>query len=237
MASRKPGAQVGRISLVGDRLGAGRAVFDDLAVTERDRRGALVGKAARIDLDKLGGWLFWSKNGSGRNSRTSPGHDDQGALTIEATTGEANLGGAQHEVVLRPGHSYTVSGWMRGERLPPDAVVQIRFDLIDTDGPLQGWNKQFLRTLLDRYVAWGHAHGVPLFLGEFGVHRPCFENGRGGATWVADVLDLLDERGLPFTYHDYHGDSFGLYLGGGRIDPTRANHELIDVFKRNLAKR
>jgi hypothetical protein len=56
-------------------------------------------------------------------------------------------------------------------------------------------------------------------------------------TWVADTLDLLDERGLPFTYHDYHGDSFGLYLGDGRIDPARANHELIDLFKRKLARR
>ena len=235
LLASNPRALVGRISLVGDRLGGGQAVFDDLTVTERDRRGAPVGKAVRIDLDKLGGWVFWSKDGGGRKSRTSDGHDDQGALTITGTTGEAHLGGAQHEVVLHPGHSYTVGGWMRGERVPADAVVHIRFDLIDTDGPLQGWNKQLLRTLLDAYVAWGHARGVPLFLGEFGVHRPCFEAGRGGLAWVADMLDLLDERGLPFTYHDYHGDSFGLYRGGGRIDPARANHELIDLFKRKLA--
>jgi endoglucanase len=236
LTSANPRALVGRISLVGNRLGGGRAVFDDVTVTERDEGGARVGKAVHIDMDKLGGWVFWSKDGGGRNSRTSEGHDDQGALTIEATTGDANLGGAQHEVVLRPGHSYTVGGWMRGERLPTDAVVQIRFDLIDTGGPLQGWNKQFLRTLLDGYVAWGHARGVPLFLGEFGVHRPCFENDRGGLTWVADMLDLLDERGLPFAYHDYHGDSFGLYRGGGRIDPARANQALIDLFKRKLAR-
>lgn len=71
----------------------------------------------------------------------------------------------QHEFRLKPGHSYTASGWMRGQRLPPEAVVLIRLELIRTDGPLLGWNKTFLRTQLERYLAWGHAHGVPLFLG------------------------------------------------------------------------
>jgi endoglucanase len=89
-------------------------------------------------------------------------------------------------------------------------------------------------TQIDRYVAWGHAHGVPLFLGEFSVHNPCFENGRGGLAWVEDMLDLAEEHGLSFTYHDYHEDSFGLYRGKGPVDPALANNEPIQLLERKL---
>jgi len=230
------GATVGHIALVGSRVGAGLAAFDDLIVTERDERGVVV-NVLRTDPQNVPGWRFRSKNSSGRAQSIADGHDSPGALAIEGTTDDADLGLMQHEFRIMPRHSYTVTGWMRGQRLPPDAVVRIRLELIRTDGPLLGWNKTFLRTQLDRYLAWGHAHGVPLFLGEFGVHRPCFENDRGGLAWVEDVLDLADERGLSFTYHDYHDDSFGLYLGDGGVDPARANHALIGLFKRKLLPR
>jgi hypothetical protein len=43
------------------------------------------------------------------------GHAQQRLL--ERWHHRAHLGGAQYEVVLRPGHSYTLGGWMRGERM------------------------------------------------------------------------------------------------------------------------
>jgi endoglucanase len=230
-------AAVGRISLVATRVAGGRVAFDDLTVVERDGRGAGAREVMRIDLAKLGGWKLRAAQGRGRAGVAAEGHDSGGALTVTATTGDAALESLQHEFVLRAGRSYTLSGWVRGEGLPPDAQVLLRLERIATDGPLLGWNKQFLRTQLERYVAWARARDVPLFLGEFGVHRPCFEAGRGGLAWVEDVLDLADEHGLSFTYHDYHGDSFGLYLGGGRVDPARANDALIQLFKRKLAAR
>jgi len=92
-----------------------------------------------------------------------------------------------------------------------------------------------LATQVNRYLAWGHAHGVPLFLGEFGLHHPCFENDRGGLRWVEDMLDLADQSDLSFTYHAYHEDGFGLYRGNGKVDPANANQGLIDLFTRKLA--
>jgi endoglucanase len=232
-----PRAVIGHVSLVGRSVGDGRALYDDLVIEELDEQDRPVGTLARLDLASLGGWYFWTKNGSGRAGTSSEGHDGPGALTIQGTTDDANLGSAQHEIALRPGHAYAVSGWMRGEHLPPGAVVQIRLDFLGSDAPVTGRNKAFLEHQLDRYVAWGRAHGVPLFLGEFGLHRPCFEGGRGGLAWVADMLDLLDARGLSFTYHSYHEDAFGLYHGTGPIDPARANQGLIDLFTKRLAAR
>jgi len=230
-----PRAVIGHVSLVGRGVREGRALYDDLVVEEFDEQDRPVGVLARLDLGALGGWYFWTKNGSGRPSINPDGHDGPGALTIQGTTDDANLGGAQHEFALHPGHAYAVSGWMRGEHLPPGAVVQIRLDFLGSDAPVAGRNKAFLERQIDRYVAWGRAHGVPLFLGEFGLHRPCFQDGRGGLVWVGDMLDLLDARGLSFTYHAYHEDGFGLYYGNGTIDPARANQGLIDLFTKRLA--
>jgi endoglucanase len=235
LAATDPRAVIGHISLVGQRLGAGRASFDDLVVDEYDEHGARVGEVMRVDIQRSGGWYFWSSNGSGHSGFSVDGHGGPGALTIEATTADANLGGAQHEFAPRPGHAYTVSGWMKGERLPPDAGVQIRLDFLGSDTPVMARDKAFLANQLDRYVAWGRAHHVPLFLGEFGVHRPCFEQERGGLAWVEDMLDLIDERGLSFTYHAYHEDAFGLYPGNGPVDRARGNRGLIELFTRKLA--
>ena len=237
LTATDPRAVIGHISLVGRGVGKGRALFDDLVVEEFDEQGHHVGEAMRLDLSGLGGWYFWTANKSGHAGVRPDGHDGVGALVIGDTTDDANLGSAQHELALKHGHSYSVSGWMRGEQLPPSATVQIRLDFLGSDTPVSGRNKAFLASQLDRYLAWGRAHGVPLFLGEFGLYHPCFEDGRGGLTWVEDMLDLAENAGLHFTYHAYHEDGFGLYRGNGPVDPTRANQELIDLFTRKLPRR
>lgn len=234
LAATDPRARIGHLALVARAVAGGRATFDDLTVDEYDEHGARVGQVMRLDLRNTAGWYFWTANGSGHAGSTAEGHGGPGALTIEGTTDDANLGSAQREFRPRPGHVYTVSGWMKGERLPAGSGVQIRLDFLDSDGPVMGRDKAFLASEFGRYVAWGHAHGVPLFLGEFGLHRPCFEDGRGGLAWVSDMLDLADAHGLSFTYHAYHEDGFGLYRGSGPVDPARANQGLIDLFTRRL---
>jgi len=230
-----PRAVIGHVSLVGKKVAGGRVWFDDLVVEEFDGRGNPLGEVLRADLKLLGGWYFWSDNHSGRAATDFDGHVGNGSLTIQGTTGDANLGSWQNEFPLRAGHSYAVSGWMKGRQVPADAQVQIRLDFLGSGAPIQVRNKAFLASELDRYLAWGHAHGVPLFLGEFGLFRPCFENDRGGLRWVEDMLDLAAQAGLSFTYHAYHEDGFGLYGGNGVIDPSRANQPLIDLFTRKLA--
>lgn len=234
LEAKDPRALIGHISLVARGVGAGKAFFDDLAVDEYDAAGRHVGQVMKLDLKSLGGWYYWSANGSGHPSIEFDGHEGAGALTIEGTTDDANLGAAQREFRPVPGHSYTVSGWMKGRALPAGARVQIRLDFLGSDSPVTGRDKAFLETQVNRYLAWGHAHGVPLFLGEFGLHHPCFENDRGGLRWVEDMLDIADESGLSFTYHAYHEDGFGLYRGNGKVDPANANQGLIDLFTRKL---
>jgi endoglucanase len=236
LVASDPRAVIGHISLVARSVGKGRAFFDDLVVEEYDEAGRPAGEVMRLDLNAMGGWYFWTANQTGRAGLTRDGHAGAGALTITGTTDDANLGSFQHEFAPKPGRAYSVAGWMRGEALPEGARVQIRLDFLGSDTPVQRRDKAYLARQLQRYVAWGHAHGVPLFVGEFGLHRPCFE-GRGGLAWVADMLDLLEENNLSFTYHAYHEDGFGIYAGSGPVDPARANQALITLFSRRLAGR
>ena len=237
LSSDDPAVSVGRVSLVAQGVAAGAAWFDDVVVEELDRQGKPPREVLRLDLRHMGGWYFWTKDGTGRAAVSSEGHDKLGSLTIRGTEGDANLGSWAQEFVPRRGYSYVVRGWIKGANIPPSARVQIRLEFLGSDAPVMARDKAYLAAALDRYLAWGHAHGVPLFLGEFGLYKPCFEGDRGGLTWVKDMLDLAAARQLSFTYHAYHETGFGLYQGDGPVDPRRANQPLIDLFTRELSAR
>ncbi len=51
------------------------------------------------------------------------------------------------------------------------------------------------------------------------------------------MLDLSLEHELPFTFHAYHEDAFGIYYGSGRLpDPENANQPLIELFTTKLGR-
>jgi endoglucanase len=218
------------------RLGAtGVACFDDLTVWEHGPDGARA--LAKLDLGaSKAEWYLWSADGTGEMFTTAQGgRGDGAALCARGTTGDANMGHWAGRFALRPGHSYSISGWARGEALGPTAMAALRLDAETTDGALSVRDRAYLASELDRFVRWGKANQVPLYLGEFGLNHPAFEMDRGGLRWVEDMLDLLAERELPFTYHAYHEDNFGIYYGYGTLpDPARANQPLIELFQRKL---
>lgn len=235
---RDASLKTGKPALVGAHTAGGSCVYDDLVITEWLPGQAQGRTVARVDLSRPGGWWLWSQNGSGQVGRVGQGHDDDGALVITGTTSDANASSDAHRFPVRLGARYGVAGWMRTEGLAPRAVCQIRLDFESAEGPVPVRDRAYLAAVLDSYVSWGRAHHVPLFLGEFGLMRPAFAGGRGGLAWVADMLDLLEERELPFTYHAYHEDAFGIYAGGSGLPDDRAvNQPLVDLFTRRLRGR
>jgi hypothetical protein len=45
---------------------------------------------------------------------------------------------------------------------------------------------------------------VPVFVGEFAPSLPTFKNEKGGERYLADLLDLLVQYEVNFTYYTYH---------------------------------
>lgn len=228
---------VGKPALVGQAIGAGAIAFDDLTIREFDPGGAFTREIAHILPSTTDGWYFWSSDGSGTAATTSGCKTSASCLTITGTAGDANLGGSAFYFVPRQGYQYSLSGWMRGTALPAGATARLRLDLLGSSTPVAVRTREWLAGVMSRYFAWGQAHDVPLFLGEFGVYRACFAGDKGGLTWVRDVYELATSgphRVAALSYHQYHEDSFALYYGAGPVDLANANQPLIDLLASKL---
>ncbi|MBN2194679.1 MAG: glycoside hydrolase family 5 protein [Polyangiaceae bacterium] len=231
-----PRLVVGNVVLVaGDNFG--KAYFDDLIVEELDLEGRVAREILRVDLAKKAGWFFWTKDGSGARTEEPAGHDDDGSLAVAGTRSQATVAADVLRFPVRAGAVYRASGWMKGEQIPDGATCQIRLDFSSSAVPVHPLDRAYLAQELDAYVAFGEAHRVPLYLGEFGTIRESFEKDRGGERWVADMLDLLAERRVSFAYHDYHEEWFGLFFGEGMLpSPHNANDQLMAVLADRLAR-
>jgi endoglucanase len=231
-----PELVVGKPALVCD-ANSGKGYFDDIVLEQLDTDGNVARELWRANLNTTRGWYFWTKDGSGTSHCEPEGHDDDASLSISATGSLANLSADIYRFRTEPGATYRLSGWMRGEQIPDGSTCQIRLDFFSSKVPVHARNRAFLAQELDAYAAWGEREHVPLFLGEFGVIRAGFEQDRGGIRWVQDMLDLLLERDLHFTYHAYHEEHFALYYGDGALPtPADANTALIELFRRKLGQ-
>ena len=231
-----PTLVLGKPSLTCSRVRAGKAYFDDLVLERLDAQQKPVEVLYRVNLDTARGWYFWQKSGNGARTLETQGHGDGSALSITGTSDDANLGADFLRFRPTAGQTYRLSGWMKGERIPESADCKFRLDFLRSQVPVHARDRAFLEQELDAYVAWGKRERVPLYLGEFGVIRYGFEDGRGGERWVADMLDLLLARHISFTYHDYHEESFGLFVGEGSLpDEKTLIRPLYQVFQQKLA--
>jgi endoglucanase len=231
-----PAIVVGKPVLVVKQSGAGKVWFDDLTLEELDDAGQVKRVIWEKNLTGTRGWYFWTKDaGKGGAVRSESGHGDGASIVATNTVGDANLGADVLRFRTTPSATYRLSGWMRGEKIPPQATCQIRLDLFTSRAKVHDSDRAFVEQEIDAYLAWGKREKVPLFLGETGVIRFGFDEDRGGLRWVSDLLDIARAKKLSFTYHAYHEDAFGIYRGAGSLpDPARANTALIELFTSKL---
>jgi len=229
-----PAMAVGKPALVCAKAGTGTAYFDDI-VLERLESGKVVETLWQDPLQTRRGWYFWTPDNSGRAGEHPAGHSDSIALTITGTQANANLSADYRRFPTKPGATYRLSGWMRGENIPNTANCQIQLQLYVSKVPVTRRNADFVRQELEAYLAWGKREQVPLYLGEWGAINHAFERDRGGLRWASDMLELLLQNRLSFAYHDYHEPAMGIFYGEGSLpNPADANRELIELFRSKL---
>ena len=218
-------------ALIGQKVG-GTVYFDDVIVKEYDESGNFVRDIFDFNLNDSSGWNYWSANGSGESGvSTSEGVSDNTSLYIQSSTDDCNFSGSSYLFIPKQGFQYQISGWMKGDNVAADATCKLRIDFYHTDQPILSRNKEYLEWSVKRYVDWAKTKNAPLYLGEFGAGSHCFENNKGGLLFVEDMLDIIIENKIHFTYHSYHEDSFGLYFGYNELPNTsNANTPLINLF-------
>lgn len=239
---QNPKIAVGKPFLVCDD-GAGTATFDSLSLSRTDPAppppapvappkgkkvkpppppAPVVDTQFEIDLDTLRGWYFWkqgepAKSDAGHAYLDLHGHGDSTALSIARTVGLANLGADPLRFFPKQGSEYVLRALAKGRGLGERARCLIRLEFYSSQVPVLPRDKRYLEQEVQAYLAWGQKNDVPLYLGEFGTIRQSFLPGRGGLNWVSDMLDVLLEHGVHFTYHAYHEMPFGLFLGGDTL--------------------
>ena len=212
----------------------GRIYFDDLSIKEYDDSGNFVRSITEMNLNTTNNWYYWSNNQSGTYGLGSKGHNDTNSLYIEKSTDDCNISNPTIRFVPKQNYSYQISGWMKSENIASNSDCKFRLDMYSSNGAIHSRNKTYLRYEMDKFVDWAAKKNVPLYMGEFGTGYPSFQNNKGGIKYVKDLLDLAREYKVHFTYHTYHEDSFGLYLGSQKPDPNNVNQPLIDLFTKEL---
>jgi endoglucanase len=226
---------VGVPALIGAGV-SGRVYFDNIIVKEYDASGVFTKNIFNLNLDSQEGWSFWSSNNKGTSGlSTTEGYDDAKSLYIEGATADCNFANYQKGFLAKQGYSYQISGYMKGEKVAMAAACKLRIDFLSSKTPIYGRGKQYMEYNIKKYLDWGKAKNVPVYMGEFGANINCFKNNKGGLQFVSDIIDINKAENIHFTYHTYHEDTFGLYFGYGFLpDPTKTNQDLIELFKKKL---
>ncbi len=216
---------------------SGTAFLRSYEVQEYDPATRSVRTVLKTDVAAGEGWLYWSENGSGRMEfGTLSGRIH---VALSGTTGDASAVNTALGFPVRTGRHYRISGEMSGRLVPRDAACLLRVDFYRSPSGtgILNWDRAFLESRLERMVRFGETNNVPLYVGEFGANRLCFEKDRGGLAWVADALEFFEKAGLSYTYHAYHEGLFGIYTNDDGLPRDRdLNRPLADLISRKMRR-
>ncbi len=231
------GIKAGRIGLKGNDIGSGVVWYDDLTVTETDSTGA-VSRTWSWSFEHDDKLSYWASPGRGTGTRAvGDGRNGSNCWKIAGSGAEAFLFNTRYYLAVRPDHTYVISGWMKGDKVAGGASAGFWLGF-NRAGEAVPWDRAYLVREIDRYLAFGRKYDVPVFMGEFGAIRYCFEENRGGLRWVEDMLTACGENGISHSYVSWHGQQFGIHSNPEwePVNAASANRELVDLFTRMQAR-
>jgi endoglucanase len=216
------------------RLGSGIAYYDDMVINEVTSTGAIIREIAKLNFTDKNNIYPWSEKNDMTFGTSTVGHGDNFSLTATGTTGYGSITVQSLQFKVEKGKYYSSSAWVKGDNLPNDIVVSPTMELYSSPSKqvVLSRNKQYLYNSIFNATKYPRENNFPIYYGEFGCGRPCFENDKGGDRWAKDVMDIFDSLGYNFTYHAYREDNFGLYGGwDGPMDTTTVQQTLKKTFE------
>ena len=100
---------------------------------------------------------------------------------------------------------------------------------------LARWDAHRIDITLSFAERWSHLHHAPVYVGEFGVHRP-YADGAMRAQWLKDMRTMLEKHHLGWAMWDYQ-DNFGAVTKkDGRTTPDPAVIEALGLVTNPSAK-
>ncbi|HRX15731.1 MAG TPA: glycoside hydrolase family 5 protein [Spirochaetota bacterium] len=105
----------------------------------------------------------------------------------------------------------------------------------DWDGSTKMGDKKYLYKEFKPYIDFSKKKNSPVYLGEFGVIKQGFDDGKSALAWINDIIDICDKNRINFNYHTYHEVYFGLYQNEPYKLPNNLNKPLAEYFKTRLS--
>lgn len=238
------GANLLRVSIKPSMLSKRGTLFiDDISVVKTDSSGTQT-TLKEYGFDAEEPWYFGSNPGrpSGRYWHESgTGHRRNGCLAVQGTQDWAYLSSADN-ILLQEGCTYRLTMWIKFQGVSRESAAAFGFDLYSADA--FPFTKDGLALIIREQLDGIQNRGKPVYIGEFGCIRSCFEKDRsgifrGGTDFVTDCIELYRQSPAVcgFNYHTYHEYSFGLHYS----DPARSlpdekdmNRELEAAFREIL---
>ncbi len=81
-------------------------------------------------------------------------------------------------------------------------------------GQPQTLDRTFLQNKLTKATQFQAKSGKTPLCGEFGVYEHCEE--KSGLAWIKDVVSLLGQEGIPWTWWNWKSQDFGLFTPAGK---------------------
>ncbi|MCP4654548.1 MAG: glycoside hydrolase family 5 protein, partial [bacterium] len=224
----------------------GTVEFDDFVIHETTAAGAFNRQVIAVDVELLGEgpdtidpypseprwWIPWSSDGGGTAGLGSGAHRGETSLAISAVTEAFALTNPRLTFPVRQGYRYGVRGFMRGLGVTEESCsISLELGALPEGEERTPVDRSFLEADLLTWSEFGAVNDVPINVGEYGLIRWCFDDGRGGLQWLRDLTELMIENGLSFQLYDYHSGDYGLYSNiAGLPDPAAARHDAIDLM-------
>ena len=109
-----------------------------------------------------------------------------------------------------------------------------KYGLVMSDGT---WDRDRFRKEIAPVAAFGEKYKVPIICDEFGVYAPVPLTAQ--LRWLDDLLSVLQEMGIGFSYWNYKNLDFGIISRGEGLhqnlpqysNPERINHEVLSVLR------
>ena len=251
-----PGANLGQVSIFA-RNERGLFRVDDVVVEERDSNGS----TQNILLENPGfedprlrdttlqhgapqNWvdafpaerrwpLFWNMPDTEHAALDCDnGHDSRcsvrlgGALETRIDTQILN-----NYFLIRPGHQYRLSAWVRGENIGPfDANQGSNWDFLAINAyhaQFTIWDREYIENRVHFFSQWAQDNNVPFYIGEFGASAEA--PNEEAYIWLQDMLTSLNNHNMHWTIFCWREIFYGHNLGVITVDPNDPTHSTYSV--------
>ena len=134
----------------------------------------------------------------------------------------------------KQGHYYSVGAYIKPHMTNFDATIRVKLSFeksLSGQQPIAR-DKNYISNSLKKYVAFEEKYQYPIFISQTGIYGDAVKKGNGSTEYISDLMGVLTENNIGFSYQSFDGTSFGLFKDGKKGYSLEKNRdELIEAMK------